>query len=158
MKNIWVFAFEFAGIAKVGGLGEVSANQCRSLSSDPHVNLQIFMPSHNRHSKLSESHNFSPLKQSNGENLVLKGHFDPAYFGISTYDSVSMRTFTKFQSFTDTSYFEVEVWNGIFDGVSINLLVGINSLSKMILNDANVYGLSTLNAKFGSEWLASSYS
>ncbi|GAH35732.1 unnamed protein product, partial [marine sediment metagenome] len=31
-KCVWIFSFEYAGVAKVGGLGEVPANQAKYLS------------------------------------------------------------------------------------------------------------------------------
>ncbi len=148
-EKIWVFCFEYAGIAKVGGLGEVSSNQCRCLSSEDELDLQVFMPSHNRQERLKESHGFSPLRKKNGDILVLKGHFDPSYFGLTFGDQIHSRTFTKFQSITEIGYFEVEIWQGIFKGTSINLLVGKNGIAKKILNDPDVYGADTLNAKLG---------
>ncbi len=61
MRNIWVMAFEYAGIAKFGGLGEVSANQCRSLVHEPELALQVFMPSHGKHKELQEKLQLRPL-------------------------------------------------------------------------------------------------
>jgi starch synthase len=148
-KTVWVFCFEYAGIAKVGGLGEVSANQCRSIVKDPSLNLQVFMPSHNKHRDLQEKLSLSPIKMANGEKLLLKGHFDPAFFGLNHGDRLHSLSFTKFQSFTDVGYFEVEVWKGVLNNVPIHLLVGANAISSAILNDAEVYGTSTLNAKLG---------
>jgi len=51
-KNIWIFTFEYAGIAKVGGLGEVPANQAKYLKNDFEVN--IFIPSHGQIERLKE--------------------------------------------------------------------------------------------------------
>jgi starch synthase len=149
MEKIWVLAFEYSGIAKFGGLGEVSANQCRALTTDPELDLQVFMPSHGRHRELQQKLQLSPLIDSDGKKIVFKGHFDPFYFGMSHGDELHSRIFTKFQSFSDVSYFEVEIWRGILDKVPINLLVGANPISARILNDHEIYGLSTLNAKIG---------
>lgn len=139
-KKIWIFAFEYAGVAKVGGLGEVSSNQCRSLVSEPNLNLQVFIPSHNTHIKLSKTHGFSPIMEASGKKLVLRGHIDPLYFGIKAdmYDVES-----------DPTLFEIEVWRGKIDNVSINLLVGANSLASVILHDSEVYSSKTLDAKLG---------
>ncbi|MHA1674369.1 MAG: glycosyltransferase, partial [Promethearchaeota archaeon] len=145
-KKIWVFAFEYAGIAKVGGLGEVSANQCRSLVSDPALDLTVFLPSHGRHISLREKLQLSPLHEPTGEKLVLRGHLDPNYFGIPPPKSID----TDLDYFdNDPSYFEVEMWHGQLDGVPINLLVGANPLAASILHDSEVYGSKTLNAKLG---------
>ena len=43
-ENIWIFTFEYAGIIKVGGLGEVPANQARNLAE--HFEITVFIPSH----------------------------------------------------------------------------------------------------------------
>jgi len=92
-KKIWVFCFEYAGVAKFGGLGEVSANQSRSLIYDSAIDLQIFMPSHGRHRELRSKLNLKPMLKPDGTKLILKGHFDPSYFGniqanITAYTSI----------------------------------------------------------------------
>jgi glycogen synthase len=148
-KKIWVFAFEYAGIAKVGGLGEVSASQTRSLVGDPDVEIEVFMPCHGRHLDLQEKMNLSPLCEPDGEKLLLRGHIDLNYFGVNATNIISQGSLSKFQSFNDLTYFEVEVWHGTLDGASINLLVGANPIAAAVLNDRDVYGLSTLNAKLG---------
>ena len=145
-KKIWVFCFEYAGVAKFGGLGEVSANQSRNVVKDPAINLQVFMPSHGRHRELRDKLKLKPLLKPDGTKLILKGRFDPSYFGNIQDRSLS---FAKFQSFTDLGYFEVEVWQGVLDNVPINLLVGINPISSNLLNDYEIYGFSTLNGKMG---------
>ncbi len=43
-KIVWIFSFEYAGIAKVGGLGEVPANQAKHLAEE--FDITVFMPSH----------------------------------------------------------------------------------------------------------------
>ena len=143
-KNIWVFCFEYAGVAKFGGLSEVSANQSRSLVNDPALDLQIFMPSHGRHRELRDKLNLKPLLKPDGTKLILRGHFDPSYFGNIQDNSLS---FAKFQSYTDLGYFEVEIWQGVLDDVPISLIVGINPISSRLLNDLEIYGYSTLNGK-----------
>jgi len=148
-KKIWIFAFEYAGIAKVGGLGEVSANQCTQLAGDAALDLEVFMPSYGKHRDLQEQFHFTPLLEEDGSKLILKGHFDPAYFGLHYGDQLHARSFTKYQSFTDIGYFEIEIWHGVVKGVSMNLLVGRNAIAARILNDGDVYNFSTLNAKLG---------
>ncbi|MHA1646291.1 MAG: glycosyltransferase [Promethearchaeota archaeon] len=150
-KKIWVFAFEFAGIAKVGGLGEVSANQCISLSVDPELDLEVFMPGHGCHKKLQKSHDFTPLLDKQGQPIILESFFDPSYFGIviASGGDLMVPTLAKFQNLTSSNKFQVEIWHGIFKGVSMNLLVGKNEISARILNDSDVYGMDVLNAKLG---------
>ena len=146
-KKIWVFAFEYAGIAKVGGLGEVSANQCRSLVGDPALDISVFLPSHGRHLKLQEKLHLSPLQEPDGAKLILRGHLDPNYFGI--YPPGTIGNGNEIGIDIDPSYFEVEIWHGHLDGVPINLLVGANPYAAEILHDSEVYGSRTLNAKMG---------
>lgn len=148
-KIIWVFAFEYAGIAKVGGLGEVSANQCTQLAGDAALDLEVFMPSYGKHREFQNKFHFAPRLEEDGTKLILKGHFDPAYFGLHYGDQLHARSFTKYQSFTDIGYFEIEIWHGAVKGVSMNLLVGRNAIAARILNDGDVYNFSTLNAKLG---------
>ncbi|UYP48239.1 Glycogen synthase [Candidatus Lokiarchaeum ossiferum] len=142
-------AFEYAGIAKFGGLGEVSANQCRSLATEPELDLELFMPSHGKHQKLREKLHLTPLKDEKGNKLILKGRFDPLYFGISNNDKKFTKLFPEILEDTDINHFKAEIWHGVLDNVPINLLVGTNSISSYILNDTEIYGASTLNAKLG---------
>ncbi|GAG96990.1 unnamed protein product [marine sediment metagenome] len=51
--NIWIFTFEYAGIVKVGGLGEVPANQAKNLSTD--FDITVFIPSHGQLSNLEKN-------------------------------------------------------------------------------------------------------
>ena len=148
-KKIWVFAFEYAGIAKVGGLGEVSANQCKNLVGEPELDLHVFMPSHGRHKDLQEKLNLKPLTNSLGKKVVLKGRFDPLYFGFNIENNSTSENSPELQSITNNSLFEVEIWTGSLDSVPISLLVGKSPLAAQILNDREVYGSSTLNAKLG---------
>ena len=148
-NKIWVFAFEYAGIAKVGGLGEVSANQTRSLSGDPELDIQVFMPCHGRQFDLKEKMNLIPLTDSDGNKLVLKGYIDLAYFGVNPNNYIGNASLFKFQGANESNYFEVEIWQGTLDGATINLLVGANPIAAAVLNDKDVYGLRTLNAKLG---------
>lgn len=149
MKKIWVMAFEYAGIAKFGGLGEVSANQCRSLVNEPELNLHVFMPSHGRHQKLQDKLHLSPLLNAKGKKLIIKGQFDPYYFGIHNTHKKFTKAFPEILKDTDISNFEAEIWCGVLNNVPVNLLVGTNPISSYILNDPEIYSSSTLNAKLG---------
>ena len=144
-KLIWIFCFEYAGIAKVGGLGEVSANQTEKLVSDPQLDLHVFMPSSGKHQEMKEKHNFTPLLEKDGRKLVLRGHFDPAYFGITGPQQMHMAAFSKYQSVTDVGAFEVEIWHGLLKNVPIYLLVGVNPIASLVLNDNDVYSSTTLS-------------
>jgi glycogen synthase len=146
-KLIWIFCFEYAGVAKVGGLGEVSANQTENLIAEPELDLHVFMPGHGKHLELQEKLHLAPLLEADGSKLILRGHFDPAYFGLDVANQMQRANYTKYQSFTDVGYFEIEVWKGDLKKVPIYLLVGANPIAATILNDSDVYGPATLNAK-----------
>jgi glycogen synthase len=148
-KLIWIFCFEYAGIAKVGGLGEVSTNQTENLIDEPELDLHVFMPGHGKHLELRDKLHLAPLQDKEGRTLLLKGNFDPAYYGINAGDQMHMASFSKFQSVTNSGYFEVEVWKGQLNKVPIYLLVGANPIASFILNDPDVYSANTLNAKLG---------
>ncbi|WP_457557597.1 glycosyltransferase family 4 protein [Candidatus Harpocratesius sp.] len=141
-KKIWVFAFEFSGIAKVGGLGEVSANQCINLAKSPEINLTVFLPSHGRHETMKNSLSLHPILRSNGETYIASGSINQDYFNISPND-------VKSNNCSDEDLFKVEFWKGEFKGVPVILLVGTNPLSDYILNCHEVYSAKTLNAKLG---------
>ena len=51
LKKVWILTFEYAGIAKVGGLGEVPANQAKNLADK--FNLTVFIPSHGKIEELT---------------------------------------------------------------------------------------------------------
>ncbi|MCF2141084.1 MAG: glycosyltransferase family 4 protein [Candidatus Lokiarchaeota archaeon] len=142
-KKIWVFAFEFSGIAKVGGLGEVSANQCINLAKSPDINLTVFLPSHGRHEIMKNSLSLHPILRSNGETYIASGSINRNYFNIISQNDA------KSNNSSDENLFKVEFWKGEFKGVPVILLVGTNPLSDYILNCREVYSAKTLNAKLG---------
>lgn len=143
--KIWVFAFEFAGIAKVGGLGEVSANQCINLTHSPDLDLTVFLPSHGRHKTMKNRLHLRPIKRKNNEIFTAKTSLNRKYFEIDP-ESTDI-------SF-DSDQVEVEFWKGDYKEVPIILLVGKNKLADYVLNDREIYGISTLNAKLGLFGLA----
>ena len=49
-EKVWIFTFEYAGIAKVGGLGEVPANQAKYLVDK--FDVTVFIPSHGQIERL----------------------------------------------------------------------------------------------------------
>ena len=72
-KKVWIFTFEYAGIVKVGGLGEVPANQAKYLKKDFEVN--VFIPSHGQLERLKEITDFLNIKvainsEENGEVII----------------------------------------------------------------------------------------
>ena len=74
-ENIWIFTFEYAGIVKVGGLGEVPANQAKHLAND--YNITVFIPSHGQLKNLENTLEWEKLPF----NCV--GQMNPFQFGIN---------------------------------------------------------------------------
>ena len=137
-KKIWVFAFEFAGIAKVGGLGEVSANQCLNLAPSPDLNLTVFLPSHGRHKTMKNRLHLHPIKNSTGKTFIACETINREYFELE---------FEKAGIPQEDNKVELEFWKGDFKQVPIILVVGKNPLADFILNNEEIYGMTTLNAK-----------
>ncbi|MHA1933091.1 MAG: glycogen/starch synthase, partial [Promethearchaeota archaeon] len=73
--NIWIFTFEYAGIIKVGGLGEVPANQAKNLSTN--FDITVFIPSHGQLSNLEKNSVWEKLPF----NCV--GQIDPLILGLN---------------------------------------------------------------------------
>ena len=73
-KNIWIFSFEYAGVAKVGGLGEVPANQAKHLSKE--FDITVFMPSHGQLDRLKNEYKLEKLP------IKCVGQINPSQFGL----------------------------------------------------------------------------
>ncbi|MFW9826625.1 MAG: glycosyltransferase [Candidatus Thorarchaeota archaeon] len=121
--NIWIFTFEYAGIVKVGGLGEVPANQAKHLADD--YNITVFIPSHGQLPRLEETQKWKKLTF----NCV--GQINPLYLGI--YE-------------LETNY-NISFYMSTINGVNIILLHGEDPFTSRFLNDRSVYNPDTLNGK-----------
>ncbi len=121
--NVWIFTFEYAGIAKVGGLGEVPANQAKCLAND--FEITVFIPSHGQIQSLEKS-----IKL---EKLPFKsiGQINPSNFGLNEVESNYIISFYKTK----------------INNVNIILLSGENVFTKRFLDDNIVYNPDTLNGK-----------
>ncbi|MHA1727481.1 MAG: glycosyltransferase [Promethearchaeota archaeon] len=124
-QNLWVFSFEYAGIKKVGGLGEVPANQTKWLSE--RYEITLFMPSHGVH-----------LNKEKAAKLELKA-MDIEY--KCKINALSVDIGDKEED-VHISFYEGEI-----NGIKIILLAGKNKFSSKILNDPVVYSLKTLSGK-----------
>ena len=71
--NLWVLSFEYAGIAKVGGLGEVPANQVKYLSKK--YNVFVILPSHGQIDRLKMDNTWEKLS------INCIGSFNPQILG-----------------------------------------------------------------------------
>ncbi len=121
--NIWIFTFEYAGIVKVGGLGEVPANQAKHIANN--FEVTVFIPSHGQVQGLEKSLKF--------EKLPFKsiGQINPSILGLNEAESNYSIVFYKTK----------------INNVNIVLLSGENSFTKRFLDDKIVYNPDTLNGK-----------
>lgn len=124
-EKIWIFTFEYTGIAKVGGLGEVPANQTRSLLEQ--YDFTVFIPSHGQLEKLQATNQLLQLPFS------AIGQLDPYTFGINDSESSYKINFYEFA----------------LKGVRIILLAGDNEFTKKYLDDTIVYNPDTFKIKLG---------
>ncbi len=123
--KVWIFTFEYAGILKVGGLGEVPANQAKSLKDE--LDITVFMPSHGKKENFQSSSNIFNL------GLNFTGDFIPYEFDIHI-------SHAKY----DISLHKVEI-----NGINVILVSGGNKISKKILEDPRVYSPESLSGKIG---------
>jgi glycogen synthase len=122
-KRVWIFSFEYAGVAKVGGLGEVPANQAKCLSEQ--FNITVFMPSHGKVEDLKSKYTLEKLP------FTCVGTINPILFGIKEEKASYNISFYKFKK----------------DNVEIILLSGDNSFTSNFLDDNTVYNPNTIMGK-----------
>ncbi|MFW9864649.1 MAG: glycogen/starch synthase [Candidatus Thorarchaeota archaeon] len=121
--KVWIFTFEYSGIIKVGGLGEVPANQAKYLSNE--FEITVFMPSHGQISKLKEDYSFTKFP------ISCVGKINPSDIGIKESENT----------------YEISFYKTVIDNVNIILLSGGNSFTSKYIDDSTVYNPETLNGK-----------
>jgi len=121
--NIWIFTFEYAGIVKVGGLGEVPANQAKHLAN--YYNITVFMPSHGQLERLDKKLEWEKLPF----NCV--GQINPFQFGINEPETT----------------FSISFYKSRINNVNLVLLHGESPFTNRFLDDKIVYNPDTLNGK-----------
>ncbi|MFX0036153.1 MAG: glycosyltransferase [Candidatus Hermodarchaeota archaeon] len=121
--NIWIFTFEYAGIVKIGGLGEVPANQAKHLAN--YYNITVFMPSHGQMERLDKKLEWEKLPF----NCV--GQINPFQFGINEPETT----------------FSISFYKSKINNVNIVLLHGESPFTNRFLDDKIVYNPDTLNGK-----------
>ena len=121
--NIWIFTFEFAGVAKVGGLGEVPSNQARNLAEK--FDITVFIPAHGQLDRLKKSYQIEELP------FKCVGQIEPLKLGINKPECSYSIGFYKFE----------------MDNVSIILLSGENAFTSEFLDDKTVYSPDTFSLK-----------
>lgn len=130
-KKLWLFSFEFAGIKKLGGLGEVPSNQSKWISDK--YNITLFMPSHGVHFD-SNLKNHLQLKKIEWECL--------SEIDISPYYSKEKNIITK-ENIIYLGFLE-----GTLNGIRVILIYGKNEFSSAIIDDPIIYSPKTLLGKF----------
>lgn len=121
--SVWIFTFEYAGIVKVGGLGEVPANQAKNLSND--FEITVFIPSHGQLNNLMKNFIWEKLPF----NCV--GQMDPTILGLNE----------------PVSNYNISFYKSKIDNVNIIILAGENLFTSRFLDDAAVYNPDTLSGK-----------
>ncbi|MFX1397896.1 MAG: glycogen/starch synthase [Promethearchaeota archaeon] len=122
-EKAWILTFEYAGVVKVGGLGEVPANQARNLANN--YDISVFMPSHGQIEHLQKKAQFERLP------FVCVGQLDPQTLGISDAESSYAIAFYKFKQ----------------GNVDLILLSGENDFTSKYLDDNVVYNPDTFAVK-----------
>ncbi|MFW9881946.1 MAG: glycosyltransferase [Candidatus Thorarchaeota archaeon] len=120
---VWIFTFEYAGIVKIGGLGEVPANQAKYIAND--FEVTVFIPSHGQLNNLKGRYEWEKLPF----NCV--GQIDPSIFGLNEPESNYSISFHKLK----------------IANVNIILLTGENAFTNRFLDDPAVYNPDTLSGK-----------
>ncbi len=121
--KVWIFSFEYAGIAKVGGLGEVPANQAKYLKND--FEVTVFLPSHGQ------------IEQLKGVTELEKLPFTSKHQVDFNQDGITELKFS-----CEISYFKCKL-----NGINIILLSGENSTTSKYIDDPIVYNPETLSCK-----------
>jgi len=122
-KKVWIFSFEYAGVAKVGGLGEVPANQAKHLAGQ--FDITIFMPSHGQLENLKNKFKLEKLP------FTCVGQINPSFIGINEQEASYYISFYKFK----------------MENVNIVLVSGENSFTSKYLDDKTVYNPETIKGK-----------
>jgi len=122
-ENIWILTFEYDGVIKLGGLGEVTGNQSKNLSDA--FNFTVFIPSHGQTERLTSQRDFQKFSFKSTGNVKL------ANLGLSETEEI----------------YKISYYNFDFNGVNVILLNGENEFSKKYLNDKSVYNPDTFNGK-----------
>lgn len=122
--TIWILAFEYAGVKKVGGLAEVPANQATSLKD--HYNFQVFVPSHGQLKRIKKNHQVQKLP------IECSG---------------KLKIYTKNNNSLITGVYKIGFYQFELKGVTIILLKGENGFTEHYLDDNGVYNPETFEAK-----------
>jgi len=121
--KVWIFTFEYAEVVKVGGLGEVPANQVKYLKEE--FDVTIFIPSHGQIEKLKQKYDWEKLS------FVYKETINPNFLGI----------------FKPKEEIIISYYTFLINDIKVILISGENSFTKTYLDDNVVYNPETFNGK-----------
>ena len=121
--NIWIFTFEYTGIVKVGGLGEVPANQAKHLAND--YEITVFIPSHGQLHILEKTHELEKLP----------------------FNCVGQISSSQFGMFEPETTYNISFYKLKINNVNIIVLHGENPFTSNFLDDKIVYNPDTLSGK-----------
>jgi len=122
-NKVWIFTFEYAGVAKFGGLGEVPANQVKSISDS--FDISVIMPSHGQVEKLKglyewRKYPFNCVGQINTEQIGFE---------------ISERSY-------NISFYEFRIGKA-----KVILLSGDNDFTRNFLDQSTIYSPDTFRGK-----------
>lgn len=123
MKIIWILNFEYQGIAKVGGLGEVSANQTRKLSNS--FDFLVLMPSHGQIERLKEVTSVEKL----------------------SFNCKGKQDFTFNKKEIKHQEYDITFYQLCLNNVKLILFSGENDFTRKYLDDEIVYNPDTFDGK-----------
>ncbi len=123
--KVWIFTFEYAGVVKVGGLGEVPANQAKSLKDQ--LDITVFVPSHGTKERLKSNSSLTDM------GLNFTGNFVPYEFDIHIPEAT----------------YAISLHQTQINGNNVILIAGNDEISKKTLEDPEVYSPTSLAAKYG---------
>jgi glycogen synthase len=124
-QKIWIFTFEFAGVMKVGGLGEVPANQAKHLADL--YDITVFMPAHGQVEKIKQNEKIEKIP------ISYKGLINTDKFGLEDSNEIFDISFFKYQK----------------QKVTVILVSGNNPFTRKFLDDPTVYNPDTIKGKVG---------
>ena len=122
-KKVWIFTFEYAGIVKVGGLGEVPANQTKNLAD--YFDQTVFIPAHGQIDRLKKNYKLIKLP----------------------FKCVGQLNLAPFISNEIERSYEISFYELKLNQIVIIILSGENSFTKKYLDDKVVYNPDTFSGK-----------
>ncbi|TXT63501.1 MAG: GDP-mannose-dependent alpha-(1-6)-phosphatidylinositol monomannoside mannosyltransferase [Promethearchaeota archaeon] len=123
-NKVWILTFEYKGIAKVGGLGEVPANQAVNLKDK--YDFRVFIPSHGQLARIQGDHEVNKIPIECAGELQLKGNDESEII---------------------EGLYEIGFYQFNLNGIDIILLKGENEFTSRYLDDRSVYNPDTFETK-----------